>query len=153
MLAWETLAPPVLLCVEPFSYMRDSTWLQEMRIGANAMAYRLETDELLNQGVISLVHHVGFANQAGVVLDQSEQMARVLGTTAFFMLESYDRIRNRVVDDLAGNDHCYAGIDLPENVRTMRRARSIRASNGSSSPPSTKPKGNDSHSSQDQKGT
>ena len=46
------------------------------------------------------------------------------------MLENYDRVRNRVVDDLAGNDKCYGGVDLPEGVREVRRKRSLVGSNG-----------------------
>lgn len=127
----ELLLPPISFVCEPFVYARAASQMQGRKINANAYAFRLESEWMLQRHAANYVAHVGFANNGGTVLSDPDLMSRVLGYAVYEVERCWPALKGRWVDgpdDLASMT-AYGGQDspvfeMPDNVNIHVRRRS-----------------------------
>lgn len=94
----QSLLKPLSFVVEPFEFANRTSDMQAKKIIANAFAFRLESEVMLERGAVSYISHLGFANDQGTVLDDPELMARVLGTVVYEIERNWEHLKARWVD-------------------------------------------------------
>jgi hypothetical protein len=112
----DLLLPPMAFVAEPFAFANETSHLQSRKITANCLAYRLESEYLLQQRAASYVGHIGYANDGGTILADPDLMAKVLGNSVYELERCWPVIKARWVDsadEMASMAH-YAGVDSPE---------------------------------------
>lgn len=112
---------PVVIVTDPYGNVRQCKGTQARRIQSNMYAFRLETDHLLHrQGAAQLIFHLGLSNSQGVVLDDPQAIATVLGHASYAIARDWLAIASALCDG-AFNDAVmglpYAGLDTLERVR------------------------------------
>jgi hypothetical protein len=112
----DLLLPPMSFVCEPFAYVNETSQLQSRKIMANAMAFRLESEHLLQQRATSYVTHIGYANEGGTVLADPDLMARVLGNAVYEIERCWPALKARWVDgpDDVASMAQYGGTDSPQ---------------------------------------
>jgi hypothetical protein len=111
----DLLLPPMAFVAEPFAFANEASYLQARKIMANALAFRLESEQMLTQRAVSYVAHVGYANDGGTVLADPELMAKVLGHAVYEIERGWGQLKSRWVDgpdDVASMTN-YGGQDSP----------------------------------------
>lgn len=94
-----TLHTPIAFVVEPFAYAEKHQTIHADKILANAFAFRIESAAIERRKAYKYICHLGLANQFGTVLDQPDEIARVLGTSIYqFERHWADTIKPRYVD-------------------------------------------------------
>jgi hypothetical protein len=111
----DLLLAPLSVVVEPHAYANATSLLQSRKIMANGLAFRLESEVMLQRGAASYVCHLGYANAGGTVLADPELMAKVLGYGVYEIERNWAVLKGRWVDgpdDVAFLSK-YAGEDSP----------------------------------------
>ncbi len=109
-----TLRTPMAFVVEPFAYSERHHTIHANKILANAFAFRIECAAIEWRKPYKYVFHLGLANQFGTVLDQPDEIARVLGTSVYQFQRHWPDIKPRNVDTVdvhVINGH-YQGEDV-----------------------------------------
>lgn len=124
----DQLAPPMSFVCEPFAYVNATSQMQARKIMANAMAFRLESELMLDQQAVSYITHIGYANDGGTVLADPDLMAKVLGNGVYEIERCWPELKARWVDgpDDVASMATYPGEDSPQfdltgNSWTVRR--------------------------------
>lgn len=110
----DLLLPPMSFVVEPHAYANAASLMQGRKIMANGLAFRLESEAMLQQHAASYVCHIGYANSGGTVLNQPALMARVLGNGVYEIERSWPTLKGRWVDgpDDIASITSYGGQDV-----------------------------------------
>ena len=112
----DALAPPMSFVCEPFAYVNETSEMQACKILANAKAFRIESEAILQQRAATYVTHIGYANEGGTVLADPDLMAKVLGNAVYEIERCWPELKARWVngpDDVASMTH-YLGQDSPQ---------------------------------------
>jgi hypothetical protein len=111
----DLLLAPLSFVAEPFVYAQETSIMQGRKIMANALAFRLESEAMLQQAAANYVCHIGYANAGGTVLADPELMAKVLGYGVFEIERGWPQLKARWVDgpDDQASVANYGGQDVP----------------------------------------
>lgn len=109
-----TLFSPIGFAAEPYAYAIKHGPLHANKVLSNAMAFRIESAELLKQRGFSYVFHIAMSNGHGTVLDNPEDLAHVLGTSVFLCEQNFMQMKSSWVDTVDSNFSAYSGSDIPE---------------------------------------
>ena len=112
----QLMLAPLMFAVDPFAYARQKKGMQRKKILANAYACRLETDELIKQGVrCQYIFHIGYANEHGTTIRNSHEMGQVLGNSIYSIERNYADLKRDWVDgpdDAAATDNARVANSL-----------------------------------------
>ena len=114
-LSSDHLGPPMSFVCEPFAYVNETSQMQARKIMANALAFRVESEFMLQQRAASYVTHIGYANAGGTVLADPDLMAKVLGNAVYEIERCWPELKARWVDgpDDVASMAIYPGQDSP----------------------------------------
>jgi hypothetical protein len=114
-LSSDHLAPPMSFVCEPFAYVNETSQMQARKIMANSLAFRVESEFMLQQRAAAYVSHIGYANESGTVLADPDLMAKVLGNGVYEIERCWPELKARWVDgpDDVASMAIYPGQDSP----------------------------------------
>lgn len=83
---------------EPFCLAEDAAADHASLILANAMAFRMESESLLQKGVYQMIFHECYSNELGTVIHNHDAMCRLLAISIVEFTRNWNFFKARLVD-------------------------------------------------------